>query len=93
MIIEAIIESRRIFQRMLNYLMYATATTVGVVTRFSIAIWAFKFNMNPFMLLVMVFLNDGKIGYCRIPCWAGVGVCSLGACTTPERAEATVSLS
>lgn len=62
-IIDAIITSRRIFQRMLNYLTYAVAITVGVVIRFSIALWAFKFNMPSFLLLIIVFLNDGRQFY------------------------------
>lgn len=31
------------------------------MTRFSIAVWAFRFNMPPFMLLLLVVLNDGTI--------------------------------
>mmetsp|Transcript_6252 Transcript_6252/g.15831 ORF Transcript_6252/g.15831 Transcript_6252/m.15831 type:complete len:1005 (-) Transcript_6252:441-3455(-) len=60
-IIDAIIESRKIFQRMVNYSMYACATTVGIVARFSIAVWAFEFNMPPFLILIMAYLNDGTI--------------------------------
>ena len=60
-IIDAIIQSRMIFQRMINYAMYACATTVGIVSRFAIAVWAFKFNMPPFLILILAYLNDGTI--------------------------------
>lgn len=60
-IIDAIIESRCIFQRMKSYVLYACATTVGIVTRFSVLVWAFRFNMPPFMILILAYLNDGTI--------------------------------
>ena len=60
-IIDAMIGSRQIFQRMTNYSIYACATTVGIVVRFCLLVWIFKFNMPPFTILVLAYLNDGTI--------------------------------
>jgi len=60
-IIEAIIESRKIFQRMKNYCMYACATTVRVVFTFSLLIFIWQYNHPPFMILLMAFINDGTM--------------------------------
>lgn len=60
-IITAIEESRRIFQRMLSYSVFATATTVRIVTMFSVLIFVWKFNFPPFLVLIVALLNDGSI--------------------------------
>lgn len=60
-IIDAMIGARKIFQRMVSYSIYACSTTVGIVVRFTVAVWAFKFNMPPFPILIMAYLNDGTI--------------------------------
>merc|ERR1712138_210275 len=46
---------------MQNYLIYSIAITVGMIVRFSYALWIFKFNMPSFLILIIVFLNDGTI--------------------------------
>ncbi|GBG30539.1 Plasma membrane ATPase [Hondaea fermentalgiana] len=60
-IIHAIIGSRKIFQRMKNYAMYACATTVRIVTTFGLLCVAFQFSFPPFMVLIIAYLNDGTI--------------------------------
>lgn len=60
-IIDAIIESRKIFQRMKNYAIYACATTVRVILTFAILIFAFEYDQPPFLILIMAFVNDGTM--------------------------------
>jgi H+-transporting ATPase len=60
-IVTAIVESRKIFQRMLSYSLFATATTVRIVVMFSTLIFAWKFNFPPFLILIIALLNDGSI--------------------------------
>eukprot|EP00911_Craspedida_sp_UC1_P002201 UC1_evm1s1682 len=60
-VIDAILTSRMIFQRMKSYALYACATTVRIVLTFSVLVWAFKFDFPPFIILVMAVLNDGTI--------------------------------
>jgi H+-transporting ATPase len=60
-IIEAIIGSRQIFQRMRNYSIYTCSVTIRVVVGFAILVFAFKFNFPPFMILILAILNDGTI--------------------------------
>ncbi|CAO3613511.1 unnamed protein product [Cunninghamella echinulata] len=60
-IIEAIIGSRQIFQRMRNYAIYTCSVTIRVVVGFSILIWAFNFDFPPFLVLILAILNDGTI--------------------------------
>jgi H+-transporting ATPase len=60
-IIKAILGSRKIFQRMRNYAIYACATTIRVVTTFGILSTAFRFSFPPFLCLVFSILNDGTI--------------------------------
>ncbi|CAO3634728.1 unnamed protein product [Mucor hiemalis] len=60
-IIEAIIGSRQIFQRMRNYSIYTCSVTIRVVVGFAILCFAFRFNFPPFMVLILAILNDGTI--------------------------------
>jgi len=60
-IIDAIIESRKIFQRMKNYAIYACATTVRVVLSFSVLCFVWKYDQPPFLILIMAFVNDGTM--------------------------------
>jgi H+-transporting ATPase len=60
-IVEAIIGSRQIFQRMRNYSIYTCSVTIRIVVGFSILIWAFQFDFPPFMVLIIAMLNDGTI--------------------------------
>ncbi|CAO3658246.1 hypothetical protein G6F70_006005 [Rhizopus microsporus] len=60
-IIEAIIGSRQIFQRMRNYSIYTCSVTIRVVVGFAILCFAFQFNFPPFMVLILAILNDGTI--------------------------------
>jgi|GEM_PF-181998 len=60
-IIQAIIGSRKIFQRMKNYAMYACATTVRIVTTFALLTIIWEFSFPPFMVLIIAYLNDGTI--------------------------------
>ncbi|KAG0168157.1 plasma membrane H+-ATPase [Apophysomyces sp. BC1034] len=60
-IIEAIIGSRQIFQRMRNYSIYTCSVTIRVVIGFAILCFAFEFDFPPFMVLILAILNDGTI--------------------------------
>ncbi|CEP09717.1 hypothetical protein [Parasitella parasitica] len=60
-IIEAIIGSRQIFQRMRNYSIYTCSVTIRVVIGFAILCFAFQYNFPPFMVLILAILNDGTI--------------------------------
>ncbi|CAO3600313.1 unnamed protein product [Absidia cylindrospora] len=60
-IVEAIIGSRQIFQRMRNYSIYTCSVTVRVVVGFSILCWAFEHDFPPFLVLIIAILNDGTI--------------------------------
>ncbi|CAO0789747.1 unnamed protein product [Mucor circinelloides] len=60
-IIEALIHSRQIFQRMRNYSIYTCSVTIRVVVGFAIMVFAYKFNFPPFMVLILAILNDGTI--------------------------------
>jgi H+-transporting ATPase len=60
-VIDAIIGSREIFQRMKNYATYACATTIRIVTTFALLAIIWEFSFPPFMVLVIAYLNDGTI--------------------------------
>jgi H+-transporting ATPase len=60
-IVDAMVQSRRTFRRLHSYVLYACTTTVGIVVRFSVLVWAYGFNFPPFMTLILAYLNDGTI--------------------------------
>jgi H+-transporting ATPase len=61
-IIDAIKESRKIFQRMLNYSMYRIAETVAVLGFLTLAIIIFKiYPVTAIMIVLLAILNDGAI--------------------------------
>lgn len=60
-IIEALIHSRRIFQRMRNYSIYTCSVTIRIVVGFSIMCFAFQFDFPPFLVLIIAVINDGTI--------------------------------
>ncbi|KAI1318967.1 plasma membrane H+-ATPase [Mortierella claussenii] len=60
-IIDAILGSRQIFQRMRNYSAYTCSITIRVVLCFSVMCFAWKFDFPPFMILILAILNDGTI--------------------------------
>ena len=60
-IIEALIHSRQIFQRMRNYSIYTCSVTIRVVVGFAILVFAYQFDFPPFMVLILAILNDGTI--------------------------------
>jgi len=60
-IIEAIIGSRQIFQRMRNYSIYTCSVTIRVVVGFAILCFAFQYDFPPFLVLILAILNDGTI--------------------------------
>jgi len=60
-IIEAILGSRQIFQRMRNYAIYTCSITIRILVGFSVLIFAFKFDFPSFMVLILAILNDGTI--------------------------------
>ena len=61
-IIEAIKESRRIFQRMNSYAIYRIAETLRVLLFMTLAIVVFKFYpLTAIMIVMLALLNDGAI--------------------------------
>ncbi|WP_245862503.1 plasma-membrane proton-efflux P-type ATPase [Sanguibacter antarcticus] len=61
-IIEAIEESRRIFQRMNSYAIYRIAETLRVLLFMTVAILAFDFYpVTAIMIVMLAILNDGAI--------------------------------
>jgi H+-transporting ATPase len=61
-IIDAIKESRRIFQRMNSYAMYRIAETLRVLLFMTLAILAFNFYpVTAVMIVIIALLNDGAI--------------------------------
>ena len=62
MIIEAIKESRRIFQRMNSYAIYRIAETLRVLFFMTLAILIFNFYpLTAVMIVMLALLNDGAI--------------------------------
>ncbi len=61
-IIDAIKESRKIFQRMLNYSIYRIAETVALLGFLTLAILLFKvYPVTAIMVVLLAILNDGAI--------------------------------
>jgi H+-transporting ATPase len=61
-IIDAIKESRKIFQRMLNYSIYRIAETVALLGFLTLAIVLFKmYPVTAIMVVLLAILNDGAI--------------------------------
>lgn len=61
-IIDAIKESRKIFQRMTNYAIYRIAETIALLGFLTIAIIGFKFYpVTAIMIVLLAMLNDGAI--------------------------------
>ncbi|CAF0907616.1 unnamed protein product [Adineta ricciae] len=60
-IIDAILGSRQIFQRMRNYAIYTCSITIRILVGFSVLIFAYKFDFPSFMILILAILNDGTI--------------------------------
>ena len=61
-IIEAVKESRRIFQRMNSYAIYRIAETLRVLLFMTLAIVVFKFYpLTAIMIVMLALLNDGAI--------------------------------
>ena len=61
-IIDAIKESRRIFQRMTSYAIYRIAETLGVLIFMTLAILIFNFYpLTAVMIVMLALLNDGAI--------------------------------
>ncbi|KAG6390948.1 hypothetical protein SASPL_148694 [Salvia splendens] len=60
-IINAVLTSRAIFQRMKNYTIYAVSITIRIVFGFMHIALIWKFDFAPFMVLIIAILNDGTI--------------------------------
>ena len=61
-IVDAITESRRIFERMLSYAVYRIAETVALLGFITIVIVFFNtFPVTPIMIVFLAILNDGSI--------------------------------
>ncbi|KAI3881959.1 hypothetical protein MKW92_030719 [Papaver armeniacum] len=60
-IINAVLTSRAIFQRMKSYTIYAVTITIRTVLGFMLLAVIWKFDFPPFMVLIIAILNDGII--------------------------------
>jgi H+-transporting ATPase len=60
-IIDAIKESRKIFQRMNSYSMYRIAETLRVVLFMTVALWFNFYPVTAVMIVMIALLNDGAI--------------------------------
>lgn len=60
-IIDALLGSRQIFQRMRNYAIYTCSITIRILVGFSVLVFAYKFDFPSFMILILAILNDGTI--------------------------------
>jgi H+-transporting ATPase len=61
-IVDAIKESRKIFQRMLNYAVYRIAETIRVLLLMTLSILVFNFYpVTAIMIVLLAILNDGAI--------------------------------
>jgi H+-transporting ATPase len=61
-IIDAIKESRKIFQRMMNYAIYRISETVALLGFLTLAILLFKmYPVTAIMIVLLAILNDGAI--------------------------------
>ncbi|MFZ0430028.1 MAG: HAD-IC family P-type ATPase, partial [Acidobacteriota bacterium] len=61
-IIDAIREARRIFERMLSYAVYRIAETIALLGFITIAVVVFKvYPVTPIMIVFLAILNDGSI--------------------------------
>ncbi|KYQ88590.1 P-type ATPase [Tieghemostelium lacteum] len=60
-IIDAIITSRKIFQRMRNYVIYSVSATVRICTTFGILTVAWNFMFPTIATVIIAILNDGTM--------------------------------
>ncbi|RWW61532.1 hypothetical protein BHE74_00031412 [Ensete ventricosum] len=60
-IVSAVLTSRAIFQRMKNYTIYAVSITIRIVLGFMLIALIWRFDFDPFMVLIIAILNDGTI--------------------------------
>ncbi|KAE8732407.1 Plasma membrane ATPase [Hibiscus syriacus] len=61
-IINAVLTSKTIFQRMKNYTINAVSITIRIVFGFMFIALILKFDFSPFLVLIIVILNDEKFG-------------------------------
>jgi H+-transporting ATPase len=60
-IIDAVVGSRKIFQRMRNYCMYSIASTVRIVLTFGILTVAYDFYFPVIATVILAIFNDGSM--------------------------------
>jgi len=60
-IVDAIIGSRKIFQRMINYSLYSVTTCVRIVTTFALLTLIWDFEFPTLLIVIIAVLNDGTI--------------------------------
>jgi len=60
-IVEAIFGSRKIFQRMRNYVLYSVSATIRVCLTFTLLTLIFDFYFPTIVIAIMALLNDGTI--------------------------------
>jgi H+-transporting ATPase len=54
----AIIESRKIFNRLSSYITYRLASTIQILLYLSILVYAFEFRMKPMYVILLALFND-----------------------------------
>lgn len=60
-IIDAIVGSRKIFQRMKNYAQYSIAMTIRIVFTFGLLTTIYNWYFPPLLIVILALLNDGTI--------------------------------
>lgn len=60
-IIDAVLTSRAILQKMKTYTFYSFSITVHIVLAFMLIALIWKFDFSPFMVLIIVIQNNGTI--------------------------------
>lgn len=60
-IIDAMVGSRKIFERMRNYAMYSVSTTVRIVLTFSVLTFGWNFYFPTIAIVLITIFNDGTI--------------------------------
>ncbi|KJE96281.1 plasma membrane H+-ATPase 1b [Capsaspora owczarzaki ATCC 30864] len=60
-IIDAMLGSRKIFQRMKNYAMYSIASTVRIVFTFGLLTVIYDWYFPPLIIVILALLNDGTV--------------------------------
>ena len=90
MIVDAIKESRKIFQRMNSYAIYRIAETVRVLLFMTLSILVFNFYpVTAVMLVLLALLNDGRSD-CPVRPANSRCASAMDSCPTPQAEQSVV---